>query len=369
LGEAAQFRKWSENDVPGTSKLIANPEQLRRWAASVFRSLQVSEEAAQETARILVRTDLRGIDTHGVVRIPHYVQKLRSGEVNGSAQPSEEFHDGLLRYDGNGGIGQSVATSAIRRCVELARDRPFLVCLLRRSGHLAAIGQFVLEAAEAGMVAFICQETPPLMGPRGARGPAIGNNPIAFAAPVPKGPPLLFDMATSVVARGNILQAVRDGAPTIPQDWAIGADGEPTIDPAHALAGALLPIAGHKGVGLAMMVQILAGSLTASATAESAARHSASSSAGNVSAFILVLNPDLVIGADNYAAHVENWMKAYRTAMGKSALYPGERSHAAELVRSRDGIPLSLNVVEELKGVGALTGISFDPLLSQGAQL
>src|SRR5262249_39177600 len=148
--------------------------------------------------------------------------------------------------------------------------------------------------AREGMVALFCQETPPLMALPGSSRASIGNNPIAFAAPVAGGAPLVFDIATSIVSRGAILQLGRDKKP-VPEGWALGTDGQPTIDPVEALKGAVLPIAGHKGIGLAMMVQVLAGSLTGSRTAESAKSFGAKSSAGNVGAFLVVINPDLVV--------------------------------------------------------------------------
>ena len=252
-----------------------------------------------------------------------------------------------------------MATEALKQAVAQARNRSSVICLIRQSGHLAALGQFVLEAAEQGMIALMCQETPPRMALRGASRPSIGNNPVAFAAPVPGAAPLVFDMATSVVARGNVLQAVRDKRSALPSGWAIGPDGEPTTDPQEALKGAMLPISDHKGIGLAMMVQVLAGSLSASTTAQSAALHSAMSSAGNVSAFVMVLNPDLVVGRKAYDAHMTAWIDMYRSASGQTGRYPGERAAESETQRQASGIPLSASVLAELGKAGKLAGVPF----------
>jgi LDH2 family malate/lactate/ureidoglycolate dehydrogenase len=167
-------------------------------------------------------------------------------------------------------------------------------------------------------------------------------------------------MATSVVARGNVLQAIRDRKTTIPEGWAIGADGEPTTDPAQALKGAMLPIAGHKGIGLAMLVQVLAGSLSASHTAQSAATHGASSSAGNISAFLLILNPDLIIGRQAFDAHVAGWLATYLAASGDQGRYPGQRAAECEAQRSAAGIPVSPSIVAELRLAGEKVGYPFD---------
>lgn len=334
---------------------------LEAWVAAVFAGAGVAEDHAAQTARVLVRTNLRGIDTHGVSRVAGYLQKIRTGEVNARAVPRAEFSDGVLRFDGDGGLGQAVAMEAVHLAVERARETSATICTIRESGHLAAIGQFVLEAAEAGMIAVLCQETPPLMALEGSARPAIGNNPIAFAFPVAGGAPLVFDMATSVVARGNVLQAIADKAAQIPEGWAIGADGRPTTDPAEALKGAMLPIAGHKGIGLAMLVQVLAGSLTGSMTASSAAAHGAMSSAGNISAFLLVLNPERFAGRDVFDAHVADWIRTYKEASGPDSRYPGERAALCEAERRRDGIPIPQSTLSELIGIGDRFGVPFDP--------
>jgi LDH2 family malate/lactate/ureidoglycolate dehydrogenase len=304
---------------------------------------------------------LRGIDTHGVLRVPGYIDKIRSGEVNARPTPTREVQDGVVRYDGDGGIGQAVMTTAIQAAIDVARDRQVTTCLVRRSGHLAAIGMFALPAAEAGLVAVLCQETPPLMAPLGSKRPAIGNNPIAFACPVEGRAPLVFDMATSVVARGSVLDAAREGH-DLPPGWAIDDSGQPAQDPAAALAGSMLPVGGHKGVGLAMMVQVLAGSLTGSVAAESARKHAATSSAGNVSAFLLLINPDAAAGRTAFDGHIRSWLDYYLDASGPDGRYPGARAAAVEAERTRTGIPLTPAGVSELVSLGARLNVPFDLL-------
>ena len=286
-------------------------QDLQEWVTNVFCSVGVSAEDAAITAAVLVRTNLRGIDTHGITRTLDYVQKIRSGEINAAATTNFLEHDGVINCNGNGGLGQAVATLAVRKAIDAAGHRPIVTCLIERSGHLAAIGQFVLEAAEAGMVGILCQETPPLMALKGSHRPAIGNNPIAFALPLRDKAPLVFDMATSVVARGTVIAASREQR-QIPEDWAIGPDGQGTTDPDQALLGAMLPIAGHKGIGLAMLVQCLAGSLTGSHTRRAAATHGSMSSAGNVSAFMMVINPALLTGRAAFDDHVDGWLSTTR---------------------------------------------------------
>jgi LDH2 family malate/lactate/ureidoglycolate dehydrogenase len=346
------------SDTTLISPTVYTTEDLTGWAAAVFRACGVPDADADTTAAVLVRTNLRGIDTHGVSRIPVYAEKVLSGEVNAKAKPTSSIRDGVLYFDGDGGIGQAVATKAVRAAIAAAKQTSVLSCVITNSGHLAAIGMFVLEAAEAGLVAVLCQETPPLMALAGSPRPAIGNNPIAFAAPVRDGAPLVFDMATSAVARGSVLDAVREGT-ELPQGWAIGPDGEPTTDPATALKGSMLPIAGHKGIGLAMMVQVLAGSLSGSTASASATKFGAQSSAGNVSAFLLLLNPDRMLGRRLFDDHVAGWIADYKAASGPGARYPGERAAQSERDRAVAGIPVSDAVVQQLRTIGEQAGIPF----------
>ena len=136
--------------------------------------------------------------------------------MNAAARPRSAWRDGALQVDGGGTLGQVVATQAVDEAVERSEHLAAVACTLRDSGHLSALGLFTLRAAERGRVALLCQKTPPIMALPGASGPAIGNNPIAFAAPVAGGLPLVFDMAASTVVRGHVLQALRDGAPIPP---------------------------------------------------------------------------------------------------------------------------------------------------------
>ena len=208
------------------------------------------------------------------------------------------------------------------------------------------------------MIAFVAQSTPPIMALPGSRGAAIGNNPLAFASPAPGGPPLVFDIAASGVARGNVHAAARDGR-EIPAGWAIDAEGNPTTDPKAALAGAMLPMAGHKGVGLAMMVECLAGSLSGARPAAVTGATPGSAPA-RVGAFVFVANPQLVAGAEAYGSHMAAWLATYAAASGPEGRYPGQRAARLEVERGRDGIPLTAGVVGELRKVGELTGVPFD---------
>lgn len=331
---------------------------LSDWLGRAFEGCGVERESALGAARVLVRTNARGIDTHGVSRALVYVQKLRTGELNPRPQVRYEERYGVLHCHADAGLGQSVGMAAVDAALSRAQAAGFVPLILHEVGHLAALGMFALRAAEAGMVAFVTQSTPPVMALPGSRGAAIGNNPIAFATSVAGGPPLVFDMAASGVARGNVLAAKREGRP-LPEGWAIDEQGRPTTDPEAALRGAMLPMAGHKGIGLAMMVECLAGSL-AGAKPPSMTGAKPGSAPSRVGAFLFIANPGLVAERSAYDAHLAGWIATYKKATGAEGRYPGERAAELEQKRMAEGIPLDPSVTAELKQIGELTGVPFD---------
>lgn len=336
-------------------------DYLAPWAAALFTACGMEENEAELTAGVLVRTSLRGIDTHGIARIPVYAGKLLAAEVLPRAKPQTGMRHGVLHCDGHNAMGQVVASVALEGALRNAQNSAISICTMRNSGHLGALGIYVLQAAEQGMVALLCQKTPPIMALPGASSAAIGNNPIAFAMPVMDGPALVFDMASSVVARGNVLQAVRDQLTSIPAGWAIGPDGHPTTDPIQALSGAMLPVAGHKGIGIAMLVECLAGSLSGAAPMEVGdSSQNLGGAAANASAFLLVINPDLMFGRPSFEAHSKAWLQHFLQSSGADARYPGQRQAQCEAARIVGGIPVPASLYSELKNIGEKLGTPFD---------
>lgn len=335
------------------------------WMTDAFVRCGLTHDAAAAAARLLVRTSLRGIDTHGVARVPAYIQQLRSGMTRTDATPRTSNRGGFLHCDGDGGLGQLVASCAMEAAVRQARDAAMVACTVSNSGHMGALGLYALQASEQGLIAFICQRTPPIMALPGATARAIGNNPLAYSFPVPGRVPLVFDMASSEVARGRVMAAARTGASSIPAGWAIDQAGTPTTDPLAALAGAMLPMSGHKGIGLAMLVECLAGSLCG---VERDADEAALPGGGaRASAFLLVINPERVCGREAFERQVEGWIDHYLAASGAGARYPGERQARCEAERLASGLPLDAVLVGQLREAGALVGKPFDlePMASE----
>ncbi len=328
------------------------------WCAGVLERTGVPKQEAEVAARVLVRTDARGFRTHGLMRLGSYLEKLASGEVSPAASITADINGSYGVVEAHGALGQVAGTRTVDHAVEATKSQPLVGVTLRDTGHLGALGMFALQAAEAGRVALVLQATPPIIASAGARGPMLGNNPFAIAAPRTNGPPIVVDMACSVAARGNILLAAGRGD-AIPEGWAVDEDGNPTIDANAALKGSLLPFAGHKGLGVSIIVELLAGSLSGRPFESTMNKGGqVRSASGHLNALFLVFNPDMMIGRAAYDAHVEAWTSHYKSA-GRNARIPGERAHLAEAAASAEGLSLSSNITKDLKRLGAERDLPF----------
>lgn len=328
-------------------------EKLSKWAQTIFVRAGLDEASAQLAAPQLLLADMMGVGTHGLARLPAYWKQLLKGGLNASPKIVEDWHGNLLVVEADLGLGQVVGPRVIRNALDALCPAMSLVpFVIRNAGHLGALGTLLVDAAEAGKIAFISQVTQPVMAPEGSSRPVIGNNPIAFAAPRPNGPPFLFDFAASRVARGKVHMAALRGE-KLPLGWAIDDRGRPTEDPAAALAGAILPAADHKGLALAMMVEVLAGALTGARPTLSA-----NGAPGGVGAFGFVIDPEAVNGA-RYADIMREWTDNYIDGVGGHGRIPGERSARMRREAAETGLCLPDPLVGILVPLGREAGVDF----------
>lgn len=324
---------------------------LQRWMEQIFAACGVTPSDAQTTAEVLTATNLRGVDTHGVARVPAYVDLLQRKAVNPTPRMTCERRAGVLHFDGDRGLGQACGVKAVEFGIEAARTEGCIAVVMRHVGHLGALGHFTRIAAEANLIALMMQNGPPIMAMPGAKRPAIGNNPLSFAAPRPQGAPLVFDMAASETAFGRIIAAANTGA-EIPDGWALDREGRPTRSAAAALDGMLLPTGGHKGIGIAMLVEVLAGSLTG---IQPGKQGSGKMMPPEFGGFLLLLNPELIAGA-GYAAHIGEWVADY-LASSDDMRVPGDRTSRTELERRKDGIPIPPGLLADLSRIADRLGV------------
>jgi LDH2 family malate/lactate/ureidoglycolate dehydrogenase len=336
------------------------PASLERWTTAVFESCGMPPDDAALSARLLVRSELRGYATHGMTRVASYVERLASGAFNPRPAMTHRAAPGGIVLEADGAMGQVAGPLALELGRHALGRSASVLVVIRECGHLGALGIHALMAAEAGLFCVVGQRTPPLLAMPGFKAPAIGHNPIAFGCPMPQGGPLVFDIACSVAARGHILLAAREGRP-IPEGWAVDADGVPTTDAKRALAGALLPMGGHKGVGIAMMVECLAGALGADAGASLPGRDRLpeAGAVGRQGGFMWLVRPAAFGEPAAFGAAMAAWTDGYLDAGAPDARLPGSRGEALEARGRADGLALPPAIAAELAALGERLELPF----------
>ena len=248
------------------------PDNLAAFTTAIYRAMGVPEADARLAADTLTQADLWGHQSHGVMRLPWYVARLRSGAMSAVTQPEIVVDTGPLAViDGHDGMGQVIAATAAQEAVRRARSYGVGVVGVRNSNHFGTAMYYTLTAARQGCVAFLSTNASPAMPPWGGRQKSVGTNPWSIAAPAGGYAPMVLDIANTAVARGKIYLA-RQKAALIPLGWAIDADGEPTTDPAKALMGFILPMAGRRHAPAALRKSSIQANWKLAMTSEIAAR-------------------------------------------------------------------------------------------------
>lgn len=320
-----------------------DPLGLRDWTGSLLRASGLAPDAADTVAVMLVEANLRGVDSHGVSRLPAYVERLRAGLVNASPHPRIERREGALAVvDGDGGPGQVAGLFATRLACELAREHGLGAVGVRHSTHYGAAAAYVIRPAREGLVAFSTTNSEPLTVPFGGIRAALGTNPIAFAAPTGDGV-FVLDMATSQVASNRVLLAREEGEPSIPEGWAVDAEGVPTTDPARAES--VVPLGGYKGYGLALMVEVLSGVLSGAGVTHGIGRlYDEWDRPQDVGHFFLVLDPERTVGRARFTGVLDALLAELRSVPpapgAHEVLVAGDPEERTQRERERDGIPL-----------------------------
>ncbi|WP_030141689.1 Ldh family oxidoreductase [Pseudomonas fluorescens] len=237
-------------------------EDLRELGRLAFQGLGLAPEAAGRVCEVLMLADLFGLTTHGLSRIESYGERLESGGISAAAEPAvETLAPAIARVDGRNAVGPLVGMTALEAGMKIARQFGIGLVLARGSNHFGPVSPYSYIAAEQGFASIIGSNATTTIAPSGGSDARLGNSPLGFGVPNPDGNHFMLDMAMSVVARAKIRNALARQE-SIPGNWATDVSGRPTTDPRAALDGFLLPIGGHKGYGLALVVDLLAGLLS-----------------------------------------------------------------------------------------------------------
>lgn len=352
------------------ARQLFSAEDLERATAAIFAHWRVPEADAAVIARSLVAANLRGVDTHGVARIPGYIERFRTRLVE--PRPDIRVTSRMpfaASVNGGNGMGPVVAQAAMEEALRRAETIGVGVVTARRSNHFGTAAFYALQAAERGMIGLCMSPASKSLAPFGSREPLFGTNPVAAAAPAGRHDPWVMDMATSVAARGHIRLAARHGE-AIPEGWALDAEGRPTTDAQAALAGVMLPFSGVKGSAISMLVDILGGVLSGSgfggAIRDMTRDFEAPQDVGH---FFMAFQVEALMPLDEFNARMEEEiarLKALKPAAGFSeVLYPGEPEARRARERRANGIPLTAQVEAAVRAEAEEAGVRFpDPIFA-----
>ncbi len=354
------------------SKLIIyRAEDLFDFMVRFFVRLGVPLDRAKITAEILQSADLRGVSSHGMIRLQsYYGSRLAKGLINPLAH-TEVLNEGLasLALDGKNGLGQVIAKDAMNRCIEKAQKAGVAMVTVSNSNHYGIAGYYAMMALEHDMIGISLTNSQPLVAPTFGKTRLLGTNPISIAAPALSDRPFVLDMATSIVPIGKVTYYDKAGE-SLPQGWALDAAGNITQNPNEVIkGGALLPLGGpeylrgYKGYGLAMLVDILSGVLSGSAFGKNVANPNMESSA-NVGHFFAAIRLDAFRDPDDFKKDLEMLFDQLRTAEkaeGQDRIYiHGEKEFELTEKYSKEGIPLLEEVVKLLQIAGDNIAVPFD---------
>jgi ureidoglycolate dehydrogenase (NAD+) len=348
----------------GREKIVVGHEALKRFVHDMFVIAGASDLDANTVADGLIWANLRGVDGHGVSRLPRYLKYIESGEIDAKAQP-RLIADRAAAFvmDGHHGFGPVAGMQASALAVARAKQAGVCYGLIRETTHTGAIGRYAQWIAERDCAAVIMGAGQTLMAYHGARVASLGTSPIAIAVPTSKGP-IVLDMATSTISNGKVLQARASGEP-LPEGTVLTALGEATTDP--RTAEILLPLGGPKGSGLSLMFEMLASVLGAAPIQARVLgpekRKLHTSNIAIIAIDIVAFRPfgEFVSDADTLAALIK---ALPRQAGFDEILLPGERSGRTEAARRKSGIPIPAKLWDELEAIAKPQAIKMPAVLS-----
>jgi LDH2 family malate/lactate/ureidoglycolate dehydrogenase len=350
--------------MPARARDLVTAEALRRFTTDVFARAGMTAEDAAIVAEALVWANLRGMDSHGVVRVPSYVEWMRRGDINASPRMVIGTETAaVVVLDADRAAGPVAMTEAMAHAARKARDAGVGLVLVRATTHTAALGYYTLIAAREGLAGIALAASTPLMAYHGARAAGVSTTPISIAMPGGADGPLLLDMSTGVIAMGKLVQARRTGEP-LPEGAALDADGRPTTDAKRAVTP--LPIGGPKGSGLALMVECLTSLVLANPIAAEVLEGTAEGRRHRQNCLVIAIDVARFGDPQSFRREAERLirtLKALPRAAGvDEILMPGERGRRMLEKRTREGIPLPAGVVADLARVAESLGVMLPTL-------
>lgn len=342
-----------------------SPNAMRCLAARLATGIGVEADDAAILADALIDADLQGISTHGISRLNIYLQRIEKGLIASKVDLVIERDGGsILALDAGNGIGQVQAVKALNLLEPLAMKNGVAAATIRNSQHFGALSHYCNRAADKGMILLAMTNCEPAMSPEGGYQPFFGTNPIAASFPTGKGFNVKVDLATSVVARGNIIAAQKKKQ-AIPGNWALDRHGEPTTDPQEALLGTVLTMAGHKGYALALMVEVFSSVLSgASIGPDIGSMYKDMDRKQGVGHFFCLFNIAAFLDLSDFKKRIDETIDRIKNSRRRPGveeiLVPGERSAKNVKVNNLQGIGVSDETLVELQQWCMRLNVPFD---------
>ena len=338
-------------------------DALKVWCSEVLVAVGMSKEDADVMSYVLVETDLMGVDTHGVLKFPMYVSRAQKGGDNPKAQLRVlNETPTTARCDGEGGYGQVVGWRAMELAIKKAAKNGVGFVSVGNSNTLTACRVYSRLATEKGCIGICITNGTPQMPPPGGTQRLLGTSPWAFGVPG-KQFPVVFDMACTVVGWTKMAMMAMRGETTIPDNWAVTADGKPTTNVVEAMNGLMLPFGGHKGYALSCMAEILTSVLSGGRVADELGYYGNYEENTGVSHLLGAIRIDSFMPLGEFEERVDQYvmhLKDCPKVEGADEIYvPGERSFITAKKRGAEGIPLHPSLVRNLLAVGEEMGIPF----------
>jgi len=335
---------------------------LTEFSVQMFSAAGLSATDAATAAAVLINADLRGVWSHGIIRLPMYIQRLQNkvAKAKPNIQTQKVAHS-ALSIDGDHGLGLVVAPAAMSAAINLAKQTGIAVAGVKNSGHFGAASYYLQQAVDADCIGLVFTNASKALPPWGAMAPFFGTSPFGFAAPTYPGEVFMLDMAMSRIARGKLKFAAQRGE-QVPLGFALDAEGRPTTDGAAAFEGIMLPFGEHKGAAMSWMMDILGGVFTGAAFGGEVAnpfkRFDVTQGAGHT--FIAIradLFEPLPVFKDRMREllkRVKNLPKAHGV---DEILSPGEPEARKAMINREQGVPLTPDVIESLKSCAQRLGV------------
>jgi L-2-hydroxycarboxylate dehydrogenase (NAD+) len=354
-----------------SASLVFDVEALKDYVARFFTAMNVPVSDARIAADVLVSADLRGINSHGVIRLySYYGDRLQKAQIDPTS-PVKTIREtpANLVLDGGNGLGQVVAYQAMSRCIEQADKAGLAITTVRNSNHFGIAGYYAMMALPKDMIGISLTNSQPLVAQTYGLRPTLGTNPIAVAIPAGDEKPFVLDMATSIVSIGRVTVHQKAGQ-TIPKGWGISQQGKLTQDPAEVIeGGALLPLGGpaelrgYKGYGLALLVDLLSGVLAGAAFGTDVG-HPSDDRNANVGHFFAAIKLETFRTLETFKADMDTYIRALKDAPklpGQDRIYiHGEKEYELAEKYQRNGVPLLMEIVNALELAGTNAGVPFD---------